>query len=132
MKYLLSFFVLIIVGCESQISNSDIIQQGYFINDNKDRINTYYIYDFVSKEKIKKHGIQSENSKGSVTTNFYFSHNGNIPNQKLRYAKTLSDAYKIIGEYSFYVKYVYDKNSSGEMKFVDCSQIPKDDFCTPN
>ena len=80
-------------------------------------------------ENVKKHGSQSKYSKGSVTTNFYFSHNGNIPSQELRNTENLSEAYKLISEYSYYIKYVYNKDPLGEIKFVDCSQIQKDDFC---
>ena len=129
MKIILFLIGMMILSCKDKISNSSIIEQGNFINKNNDRINTYYIYDFASKENVKKHGSQSEYSKGSITTNFYFSHNGNIPSQELRNTDNLSEAYKLIGEYSYYIKYVYNKDPLGEIKFVDCSQIPKDEFC---
>ena len=129
MKIILFLIGIMSLACKGQISNNSIIEQGNFISKNNDRINTYYIYDFVSKENIKKHGSQSKYSKGSVTTNFYFSHNGNIPSQELRNTENLSDAYKLISEYSYYIKYVHNKDPLGEIKFVDCSQIQKDDFC---
>ena len=132
MKIILFLIGITILSCKGQISNNSIIEQGNFINKNNDRINTYYIYDFVLKENVRKHGYQSKYSKGSVTTNFYFSHNGNIPSQELRNTENLSEAYKLIGEYSYYIKYVYNKDQLGEIKFVDCSQIPKDDFCLDN
>ena len=100
MKIILFLIGIMILSCKGQISDNSIIEQGNFINKNNDRINTYYIYDFVSEENIKKHGSQSKYSKGSVSTNFYFSHNGNIPSQELRNTENLSEAYKLISEYS--------------------------------
>ena len=120
------------LGCKGRNIKYNIIQQGCFISDENDRINTYYVYDFISQENIKYHASQSKYSLGRTTVNFYFSHNGNIPSQEIKFAKTLSEAYEIINDYSYYIKYVYEKNSSGEIKLVDCSQIPKDDLCTPD
>ena len=122
---------IIFSGCEKRKTNSNIFKQGYFISNNNDRINTYYIYDFICPDKIKNHASQTEYSKGRVTTNFYFSHNGNIPSQELKLANSLSEAYRIVNDYSLYIKYIYEKNSFGEIEFVDCSQLPKDDRCVP-
>ena len=45
----LLFIGLAFWGCD----NKGIINGGYYKNDNMDRLNTYYLYDFVSIEKVK-------------------------------------------------------------------------------
>lgn len=120
------------IGCGRKNMNKGIYEQGYYINKKKDRINTYYIYDFVVKEKIKIHAMKSEHTMGSITANYYFSYNANIPNQDLVFAETLYDANKLIDSYSYGIKYAFTKNHAGEIKFVDCSESPYDELCTPD
>ena len=109
-----------------------IYEQGYYINEKKDRLNTYYIYDFVVKEKIKMHAMESEHTMGSITANYYFSYNSNIPNQDLVNAENLIDANKLIDNYSYGIKYAFIRNHVGEINFVDCSESPYDELCTPD
>ena len=87
-----------------------IYEQGYYINEKNNRINTYYVYDFVSKEKIKMHAMKSEHTIGSSTANYYFSYNANIPNQALVLAESLSEANKLIDDYSYGIKYAFIRN----------------------
>ena len=107
---------LIFCGCD----NKGIINGGYYY-DNMDRLNTYYLYDFVSIEKVKKHAMESAYTIGSTTANYYFSYNSNIPSHSLELANSLSEANQLIDDYSYNIKYAFFRNKSGEMKFVDCS-----------
>ena len=124
---LLLFIGLAFWGCD----NKGIINGGYYKNDNMDRLNTYYLYDFVSIEKVKKHAMESAYTKGSTTANYYFSYNSNIPSHSLELVKSLSEANKLIDDYSYNIKYAFIRNKSGEMRFVDCSESPNDNLCSP-
>ena len=108
------FIGLAFWGCD----NKGIINGGYYKNDNMDRLNTYYLYDFVSIEKVKKHAMESAYTMGSTTANYYFSYNSNIPSHSLELVKSLSEANKLIDDYFYNIKYAYIRNKSGEMKFV--------------
>ena len=129
---LIFFICLFSIGCGGKSMKKGIYEQGYYINEKNDRINTYYIYDFVVKEKIKMHAMKSEHTMGSITANYYFSYNSNIPNQDLVFAENLYDANKLIDDYSYGIKYAFTKNHIGEIKFVDCSESPYDQLCTPD
>ena len=89
-------------------------------------------YDFVPEETIKMHAMKSEHTIGSRTANYYFSYNANIPNQALVLAESLSEANKLIDDYSYGIKYAFIRNQAGEIKFVDCSESPDDELCTPD
>ena len=123
----LLFIGLAYWGC----GNKGIINGGYYKNSNMDRLNTYYLYDFISKEKVKNHAMESVYTKGGTTANYYFSYNSKIPSHFLELAKSLSEAYKLIDDYSYNIKYVFIRNNSGEMRFVDCSESPDDKLCNP-
>jgi len=123
----LLFIGLAFWGCD----NKGIINGGYYKNDNMDRLNTYYLYDFVSIEKVKKHAMKSAYTMGSTTANYYFSYNSNIPSHSLELVKSLSEANKLIDDYSYNKKYAFIRNKSGEIKFVDCSESPNDKLCNP-
>ena len=92
-----------------------IYEQGNYINEKNDKINTFYIYDFVPEETIKMHAMKSEHTIGSRTANYYFSYNANIPNQALVLAESLSEANKLIDDYSYGIKYAFIKNQAGEI-----------------
>ena len=96
-----------------------------------DRLNTYYLYDFISKEKVKNHAMESVYTKGRTPANYYFSYNSKIPSHSLELAKSLSEANKLIDDYSYNIKYAFIRNNSGEMRFVDCSESPDDKLCNP-
>ena len=88
----LLFIGLAYWGC----GNKGIISGGYYKNSNMDRLNTYYLYDFISKEKVKNHAMESVYTKGGTTANYYFSYNSKIPSHSLELAKSLSEANKLI------------------------------------
>ena len=121
------FIGLAFWGCDKK----GIINGGDYKNDNMDRLNTYYLYDFVSIEKIKKHAMESAYTVGSTTANYYFSYNSNIPSHSLDLVKNLSEANKLINDYSYNIKYAFIRDKSGEINFVDCSESPNDKLCNP-
>ena len=123
----LLFIGLAYWGC----GNKGIISGGCYKNSNMDRLNTYYLYDFISKEKVKNHAMESVYTKGGTTANYYFSYNSKIPSHSLELAESLSEANKLIDDYSYNIKYVFIRNNSGEMRFVDCSESPDDKLCNP-
>ena len=124
---LLIFIGLAYWGCDKK----GIINGGHYKNDNLDRLNTYYLYDFISKGKVEKHAMESTYTDGSTTANYYFSYNSNIPSHSLELVKSLSEANKLIDDYSYNIKYAFIRNKSGEMRFVDCSESPNDNLCSP-
>ena len=129
---LMLFIGLASIGCNRKNMKKGIYEQGNYINEKNDIINTFYIYDFVPEETIKMHAMKSEHTIGSRTANYYFSYNANIPNQALVLAESLSEANKLIDDYSYGIKYAFIRNQAGEIKFVNCSESPDDELCTPD
>ena len=123
---------LISLGCNSKKIKTGIYNQGFYISEKNDRINTFYIYDFVSDETIKKHAMNSVYSIGSITENYYFSYNANIPSQDLVSAESLSEAKKLINDYSYGIKYAFNRSNSGDIIFVNCAISPQHHLCTPD
>tara|TARA_Y100000996_G_C22253859_1_gene532988 strand:- start:72 stop:437 length:366 start_codon:yes stop_codon:yes gene_type:complete len=110
-------------------SKSGIIEQAVYIGENKNIINTFYIYDFVDSSVIKEHSQGSLHYPGSETYNYYFSHNSNIPNQELMNAKNFPEAKKIIRDYSLSIKYASKKGAESRARFVNCFEFPNDTIC---
>ena len=129
MKFIL---ILLLAGCGSKSLKNNIQQKGYYVNEKNDRVSAYYIYDFVSKEEVKRHAMQSNSKEGNSIANYYFSRNGNIPSHELKLSKSLVEANNIINRYSYNVRYGFTKDSLGNIKFADCLETPQDDLCTPN
>ena len=70
--------------------------------------------------------------KGSMIQNYYYSRNGNIPSYELKNSQSLTEANNIINEYSYGIKFGFIRDKIGKVRFVDCSEAPDDDLCTPN
>ena len=134
MKHIIILFIIMIIFfcCSKQSLEKDILRQGNYINKSGDRLNTYYVYDFVSKEQIESHAMRSNYSEGRTTANYYFSYNGNIPSHELKLAKSFFEADEIINNHSYNIKFAFVRNPLGDIKFIDCSKSPNDDLCIPN
>ena len=113
-------------GCEKQ----GIMNGGSYKNGNQDVINTFYIYDYISIDDIKNHGLTLPYFDETILTNYYFSYNSTFPSHSLSISKDISDANKLINEYAFNIKYASIRTKSGKMKFVDCSKSPNDSLCS--
>ena len=124
----LLLFAFIFFSCSSNES-SGIIHQYKFHDKKSDRIHTFYIFDFITKEQLFKNSRKQKHSDGSRSFHYYFSHNANIPSSKLNYSKSIGQCHKILEKYRHSLKFVYFKNSSGKEKIVDCVSEPSNLLC---
>ena len=128
LKLYLLLFAFIFFSCNSN-EFSGIIPQYKFHNKESDRIHTFYIFDFITKEQLFKYSRRQKHSDGSRSFHYYFSHNANIPSSKLNYSKSIGQCHKILEKYRHSLKFVYFKNSSGKEKIVDCVNEPSNLLC---
>tara|TARA_B110000444_G_C18813162_1_gene583714 strand:+ start:1291 stop:1677 length:387 start_codon:yes stop_codon:yes gene_type:complete len=119
------FIILLTINCDSQ----GIKNGGSYKSDRFDRLNAFYLYDYISKSDVLKHANSSDHNDGSLTFNYYFSYNANIPSHDLLSSKTIEGALGLIKTYSHSIKYGYLKNKSGVITFVNCSEEPENDIC---
>tara|TARA_Y100000741_G_C18138081_1_gene511931 strand:- start:141 stop:587 length:447 start_codon:yes stop_codon:yes gene_type:complete len=119
-------FYLIISGCGG---NTGIINGGFYKNEQGDFLSSYYIYDFVSEEKISNHVLESFHVFGQLTINYYFSHNSNIPSNSIKHAKSIENAKSIIISHSYNIKYIGIKDRMANTSIIDCLVNPDNEFC---
>ena len=102
--WILSF--LFFLSCNRN-SFSGIIPQTQFTNQEFDRVNTYYIYDYVSKDQLLEYSSKQVHKFGRKSIHYYFSHNANIPSSKLKYSESIDQCHKILKDYRHSLKYAY-------------------------
>ena len=124
--WILSF--LFFLSC-SRNSFSGIIPQTQFTNQEFDRVNTYYIYDYVSKNQLLEYSSKQVHKFGRISIHYYFSHNANIPTDKLKYSDSIIDIRKILKKYKHSLKFVFVKRSSEKMEIIDCLDDPSNLLC---
>ena len=124
---LLSFLSLII-SC----ADSGIIEGGKFSGGQKTSVHAFYLYDYISKDKVKEHALTIINESKNLSASFYFSHNSNVPTQSLRLSKNFQDAIDIMVQYHHSLKYVSFKDETGQISFVDCKDEPDNKLCSGN
>ena len=124
--WILSF--LFFLSCNRN-SFSGIIPQTKFINQEFDRVNTYYIYDYVSKDQLLDYSSKQVHKFGRISIHYYFSHNANIPTDKLKYSDSIIDIRKILKKYKHSLKFVFVKRSSEKMEIIDCLGDPSNLLC---
>jgi len=123
------FIVLwIITGC----ADSGIIEGGKFSSSEKNSVYAFYLYDYISKDKVKEHALAVIDESKDLSASFYFSHNSNVPTQSLRLSKNFQDAIDIMTQYHHSLKYVSFKNETGQISFVDCTSDPDNKLCRGN
>jgi len=110
-------------------SFSGIIPQTQFTNKEFDRVNTYYIYDYVSKDQLLEYSSKQVHKSGRKSIHYYFSHNANIPTEKLKYADSIMDIHKNLKKYRHSLKFVIVKDSSKKMEIIDCLDDPSNLLC---
>ena len=115
-----------------QCDRKGIIKGGSYIGQDNYNINAYYLYDFVTVDKVREHAILSSESDELIVINYYFSHNSNIPTQSLKFATDINNVKEIIGKYAFSIKYAFLKDSNGNVKLIDCMDSYGKDICNPN
>ena len=124
--WILSF--LFFLSCNRN-SFSGIIPQTKFINQEFDRVNTYYIYDYVSKDQLFDYSSKQVHKFGRKSVHYYFSHNANIPIDKLKYSDSIVDIRKNLKKYKHSLKFVFVKQPSEKMEIIDCLNDPSNLFC---
>ena len=124
--WILSF--LFFLSCNRN-SFSGIIPQTQFINQEFDRVNTYYIYDYVSKDQLLEYSSKQVHKFGRKSIHYFFSHNANIPTDKLKYADSIIDIRKNLKKYRHSLKFVFVKQSSEKMEIIDCLNDPSNLLC---
>ena len=110
-------------------SFSRIIPQTQFTNQELDRVNTYYIYDYVSKDQLLEYSSKQVNKFGRKSIHYYFSHNANIPTDKLKYSDSINDILQNLKKYRHSLKFVIVKDSSEKMEIIDCLDDPSNLLC---
>tara|TARA_B100001121_G_C18167637_1_gene379769 strand:- start:2 stop:397 length:396 start_codon:yes stop_codon:yes gene_type:complete len=120
--------LLFFLSCNRN-SFSGIIPQTQFTNQEFDRVNTYYIYDYVSKNQLLEYSSKQVHKFGRISIHYYFSHNANIPTDKLKYSDSIIDIRKILKKYKHSLKFVFVKRSSEKMEIIDCLDDPSNLLC---
>tara|TARA_B100000674_G_C37822038_1_gene906292 strand:+ start:711 stop:1175 length:465 start_codon:yes stop_codon:yes gene_type:complete len=126
-KFLPVYLLLTIFSCRDVKS---IIDGGAFTDTGGNTIKTFYIYDYVNRNKLNDHLRKTSSSGESTTANYYFSHNSNIPSSSLKYAKSITDAKNIIKDYCHSIKYIGLKDSLGIFKLISCADAPMNKYCS--
>ena len=128
MKVFWILSLLFFLSCNRN-SFSGIIPQTQFTNQEFDRVNTYYIYDYVSKDQLLEYSSKQVHKFGRKSIHYYFSHNANIPTDKLKYSDSIIDIRKILKKYKHSLKFVFVKRSSEKMEIIDCLDDPSNLLC---
>ena len=110
-------------------SFSGIIPQTQFTNQEFDRVNTYYIYDYVSKDQLLEYSSKQVHKLGRKSIHYYFSHNANIPSDRLKYSEYIGQAQEILKNYRHSLKFVYFKDSTKNEEIIDCLSEPSNLRC---
>tara|TARA_Y100001935_G_scaffold37692_1_gene30053 strand:+ start:862 stop:1326 length:465 start_codon:yes stop_codon:yes gene_type:complete len=126
-KFLPVYLLLTIFSCRDVKS---IIDGGAFTDTGGNTIKTFYIYDYVNRNKLNDHLRKTSSSGESTTANYYFSHNSNIPSSSLKFAKSITDAKNIIKDYCHSIKYIGLKDSLGIFKLISCADAPMNKYCS--
>ena len=128
MKVFWILSLLFFLSCNRN-SFSGIIPQTQFTNQEFDRVNTYYIYDYVSKNQLLEYSSKQVHKFGRKSIHYFFSHNANIPTDKLKYADSIIDIRKNLEKYRHSLKFVFVKQSSEKMEIIDCLDDPSNLLC---
>ena len=128
MKVFWIIIFLFFLSCNRN-SFSGIIPQTQFTNQEFDRVNTYYIYDYVSKNQLLEYSSKQVHEFGRKSVHYYFSHNANIPTDKLKYSDSIIDIRKNLKKYRHSLKFVFVKQSSEKSEIIDCFEDPSNSLC---
>ena len=123
------FYFLLLIFVFLSCSKSGIIEGGSYIGNTDGQIHTFYLYDFVSEQEIYEHALKLGQLPDSQVLIYYFSHNSNIPSQSISLSKDLKDATIVIKKYAFNIKYAFECNREGRIRFIDCMVSPGDELC---
>ena len=128
MKVYWILIFLFFLSCNRN-SSSGIIPQNQVTTQKFDRLNTYYVYDYVSKDQLLDYSLKQEHETGRKSIHYYFSHNANIPSHELKYSESIIEIRDILKSYRHSLKFVFVKKSSGNEEMIDCLEDPSNLFC---
>lgn len=128
LKLHLLFLNFIFFSCSINES-SGIIPQYTFNDSELDRINTFYIFDYVTKKELLKNSRKQEHTNDRQSFHYYFSHNANIPTDRLKYSESIGQAQEILKNYRHSLKFVYFKDSTENEEIIDCLYEPSNLLC---
>ena len=128
LKFHCLFLTFIFLSCSGNES-SGIIPQYSFNGKDLDRIYTFYIFDHITKKELVKNSRKQKHNNDWQSFHYYFSHNTNIPTDRLKYSESISQAQDILKNYRHSLKFVYFKNLNGNEEFVDCLSEPTNLLC---
>lgn len=124
----LFIFLWLIITC----ADSGIIEGGKFSSSEKNSVYAFYLHDYIPRDKVKEHALTLIDESKDLSASFYFSHNSNVPTQRLRLSKNFQDAVDIMTQYHHSLKYVSFKNENGQVSFADCTIDPENKLCRGN
>ena len=124
----LLFLIFIFFSC-SRNESSGIISQYTFIDKKFDRIHTFYIFDYITKNELLKNSRKQEHLDDRQSFHYYFSHNTNIPMDRLKYSESISQAQEILKNYRHSLKFVYFIDSTDKEEIIDCLSEPSNLLC---
>ena len=124
----LFIFLWLIITC----ADSGIIEGGKFSSSEKNSVYAFYLHDYIPRDKVKEHALTLIDESKDLSASFYFSHNSNVPTQRLRLSKNFQDAVDIMTQYHHGLKYVSFKNENGQVSFADCTIDPENKLCRGN
>ena len=128
LKLRLLFLIFVFFSC-SRNESPGIIPQ-YTFNDKKlNKIHTFYIFDYITKRELLKNSRKQEHFEEKRSFHYYFSHNANIPTDRLKYSDSISQALEILKNYRHSLKFVYFKDSTGKEEIIDCLSEPSNLLC---
>lgn len=128
MKVYWILIFLFFLSCNRN-SSSGIIPQNQVTTQKFDRLNTYYVYDYVSKDQLLDYSLKQEHEAGRKSIHYYFSHNANIPSHELKYSESFIEIRDILKNYRHSLKFVFVKKSSGNEEMIDCLEDPSNLLC---
>ena len=126
LKLLCSFFIFF--SCSGN-EYSGIIPQYTFNEKELGRIHTFYIFDYITKKELLKNSRIKEHTNDRQSLHYYFSHNANIPTDRLKYAESIGQAKEILKNYRHSLKFVYFKDSTESEEIFDCLSEPSNLLC---
>ena len=108
---------------------SGIIPQYTFNGKELDRIHTFYILDYITKKELLKNSRKQGHTDDRQSFHYYFSHNVNIPADRLKYSESIGQAQEILKNYRHSLKFVYFKDSTKNEEIINCLSDPSNLLC---
>jgi hypothetical protein len=125
---ILASLVMTAIGCGG---DTGIQRVGYFKDDSRNRIYTFSYTPVATSDAIGEHAATLPYTPGQMLAAYFYPEGSTIPADGVTLAKTLLQANDVLYETPGLSRwrYAFMRSFSGEAKFVDCQDTPKDDLC---